>query len=177
MKSPRPINSKPNWWIFAILFTDLCLQVHTDDCRLGFGVKWWSHVSFIVTYLRKNSALLRLIIFHHCSESSTRRCFWSKVSSRGTHFAQSFLIPKYSWMIWCTYLVDIFSACYFIQFQFTIIQNHFMDFLNIFVRNNLFSTSTTFTIFGVPFTTSKLSIPILDGWFSCILSLQKSIFY
>ena len=29
--------------------------VHSADCRFDSGVKWWIHVSSIVTYLRKNS--------------------------------------------------------------------------------------------------------------------------
>ena len=32
--------------------------VHSADCQVDSGVKWWIHVSSIVTYLRKNSFLL-----------------------------------------------------------------------------------------------------------------------
>ncbi|KAK9883765.1 hypothetical protein WA026_001952 [Henosepilachna vigintioctopunctata] len=56
--------------------------VYSDDCRLDFGVKLWSHVSSFVTYRSKNSGLLSLVNFKHCSESSICRCFWSKVSLR-----------------------------------------------------------------------------------------------
>lgn len=38
-------------------------KVHSDDCRLDSGVKWWGHSSSIVTYRRKNSVCLRLNSF------------------------------------------------------------------------------------------------------------------
>ena len=58
--------------------TDFCIfghfgwlspaAVHSFDCRLDSGVKWWIHVSSIVTYLYKNF-LLRWNSCKQCSES------------------------------------------------------------------------------------------------------------
>ena len=89
-----------------MLWADLCVfsrfgvglsrAIHSADSRLDSGVKWWSDVSSIIPYRRINSGLIRLNSFKHSSKSSICCCFWSIVSLRWTHFAQSFRIPKYS---------------------------------------------------------------------------------
>lgn len=48
------------------------LVLYSTDYRLDSGVKWWSHLSSIVTYCMKKF-LLRLNSFKHCS---SRCCFW-----------------------------------------------------------------------------------------------------
>ena len=61
--------------------------------------------------------------------------------------------------------VQLISSEYLL-FNSILIYGHsksFCGFYNIFVHNNLFWAFTTFTIFGAHFTTSKLSLPILDG--------------
>lgn len=40
------------------------------------------------------------------------------------------------------------SLSYFIQFQLTVIQYHFVHFFEVFVGNNLFWAFTEFTVFG-----------------------------
>ena len=70
--------------------------VHSADCPLDSRVKWWIHVSSIVTYLRNNSFLLHWNSCKQCSESSMCCCFWLTVSKRNTHFQHSFLIDKCS---------------------------------------------------------------------------------
>ena len=66
--------------------------VHSADYRFDPGVKWWIHVSSIVTYLHKNSFLLHWNSCKQCSESSMHCCFWLTVSKLGTHFEHNFLI-------------------------------------------------------------------------------------
>ena len=72
-------------------------------------VKWWIHVSSIVTYLRPNSFLLHWNSRKQRSESSTRRCFWSTLSKRGTHFEYSFFMDKCSCKMVNTLSSDIFN--------------------------------------------------------------------
>lgn len=50
-------------------------------------------------YRRNNSDFLRLNIAKHCTESSIC-CFLSIERSRGTHFTQSFRIPKSQHSLW-----------------------------------------------------------------------------
>ena len=58
----------------------------------------------------KNSFLLCWNSCKQRSESSTRCCFWSTVSKRGTHFEHNFLIDKYSCKIVSTLSSDIFNS-------------------------------------------------------------------
>ena len=67
---------------------------HSAACRFDSGVKWWIHVSSIGTYRRRKSFLPRLNSFKQHSECSTRFCFWSGVSERGTLFENNLRIPK-----------------------------------------------------------------------------------
>ena len=77
--------------------------VHSADCRFDSGVKWWIHVSSIVTYLRKNSFLLHENSCKQHSESSIHCCFWLTVSKCGTHFNTAFSLTKVhaKWWIPC----------------------------------------------------------------------------
>ena len=60
--------------------------VHSADCWFDSGVKWWIHVSSIVTYLWKNSFLLHWNSCKQCSESLTHCCeqtlhpLWTQLS-------------------------------------------------------------------------------------------------
>ena len=83
--------------------------VHSGGCRFDPRVKWWIHVSSIVTYLHKNSFLLHWNSCKQCSESSTC-CFWSTVSKHSIHFEHSFLIDKYSCKMVNTLHSDIFNS-------------------------------------------------------------------
>ena len=82
---------------------------HSTDYQFHSGVKWWIHVSSIVTYLCKNSFLLHWNSCKQHSESSMHFCFWSTMSKRSTHFKHSFLIDKCSWKMVNTLLFDIFN--------------------------------------------------------------------
>ena len=90
-------------WIFGRFGRLSPAAVHSTDCRFDSRVKWWIHVSSIVTYLHKNSFLLHWNSCKQCSESSMCCCFWSTVSKRGTHFEHSFsLINVHAkWWIHC----------------------------------------------------------------------------
>jgi hypothetical protein len=60
------------------------------------------HVSSTVTKRRRNFFGLLLNSSKHCFEVVIRFRLLSTVSKRGTHLADSFVIPKYSCTIFCT---------------------------------------------------------------------------
>ena len=97
-------------WIFGRFGRLSPAALHSSDCRFVSEVKWWNHVSSIVTYLHKISFLLPWNSCKQLSESSTRCCFWSTVSKRGTHFEHSFLIDKCSCKMVNTLPSDIFNS-------------------------------------------------------------------
>ena len=84
--------------------------VLSTDCRFDFEVKWWIHVSSILTYLYKTPFLLLWNSCKQRSESSTHCCLWSTVSKRGTHFEHSFLIDKCSCKMVNSLPFDIFNS-------------------------------------------------------------------
>ena len=84
--------------------------VHSVDCRFDSRVKWWIQVSSIVTYLRKNSFLLRWNSCKQRSESSTRCCFWSTLRKHRSHYEHSFLIDKRSCKMGNTLSFDFFNS-------------------------------------------------------------------
>ena len=84
--------------------------VHSADCRFDSKVKWWIHVSSIVTYLHKKSYLLHWNSSKQRSELSTHCCFRSTVNKRNTHFEYSFLIDKCSCKMGNTLPFDIFNS-------------------------------------------------------------------
>ena len=108
--------------IFAIdgffLFADVCIfgsfgrlspdTVHSADSRFDSRVKWWIHVSSIVTYLCKISFS---VCWNSCKQHSESLmcCFWSTVSKCSTQFEHSFLIDKYSCNMVNTLLSDIYN--------------------------------------------------------------------
>ena len=83
--------------------------VHSADCWFDSGVKWLIQVSFIVTYLCKNSFSLHWNSCKQRSEPSTHCCFWSILSKCRTHFEHSFLIDKCSCKMVNTLPSDIFN--------------------------------------------------------------------
>ena len=85
--------------------------VHSAVHRFDSGVKWWIHVSSIVSYLCKNSFLLCWNSCKQHSESSTHCCFWSTVSKCCIHFHEhSFLLDKCSCKMVTTLPSDIFNS-------------------------------------------------------------------
>ena len=87
----------------------LLLSTQPTDCRFAYGIKWWIHVSSIVTYLCKNSFLLRWYSCKQRSESSIR-CFLIDCEQTCTHFEHSFLNDKCSSKIVNTLRSDIFNS-------------------------------------------------------------------
>ena len=71
------------------------------------GVKWLAHISSMVMNRRKKSALLLWNIAKHSIETSSRRCFCSIVSKRGTHLVHSFLMFKFSVNMRCIALFEM----------------------------------------------------------------------
>ena len=100
--------------------------VHSADCQFDSGVKWWIHVSTIVTYLCKNSFLLCwkktlwivnvLLFLINCEQ--TQHPLWTKLS-----YWQMFMQNGKYTVSWYLQLL-----CYLMQLQFTIGQNEFVEF-------------------------------------------------
>ena len=88
---------------------NLPAAVHSADCRFDSRMKWWIHVSSIVTYLRKNHFCCVEIVANNVLIFSTHCCFWSTESKRGTHFEHSFLNDKYSCKMINTLSSDILT--------------------------------------------------------------------
>ena len=103
---PKIRRPKPCLLMFASLVAldgfHLLLS-HSADCWFDSWVKWWIHVSSIVTYLCKNPLLLHWNSCKQCSESLTRCCLWSTVSKCGTHFQHTFSLTNVyaKWWIHC----------------------------------------------------------------------------
>ena len=95
---PKIWRPKPSLLMFASLVTLdgfhllLSTQLTADLTPEWSGGSMF--VSFMVTYLCKNSFLVRWNSCKQRSESSTRCCFWLTVSKSGTHIENSFLIDK-----------------------------------------------------------------------------------
>ena len=84
--------------------------VYSADCQFDSRVKWWIHVSSIVTYICKNPFLL---CWNNCKQRSellTHFYFQSTVSKCSTHFEHSFLIDKCSCKMVNTLPSDIFNT-------------------------------------------------------------------
>ena len=96
--------------VFSYFGRLLLAAVHSADCWFDSRVKWWIHVSSIVTYLCKKFFLLRWNSYKQRSESSTRCCFLSTESKCCTHFENSFLIEKSSCKLVNTLPSDIFNS-------------------------------------------------------------------
>ena len=84
--------------------------VHSNCSQFDSEMNGCIHVSTIVTYLRKNSFLLRWNSCKQRSESSARCCFWSTVSKHGTDFEYSFLIDNSSCKMVHTLPCNIFYS-------------------------------------------------------------------
>ena len=84
--------------------------IHSADYQFDSGVKWWIHVSSIVTYLCKSSFLLCWNSCKERSESSMHYCFWSTVSKRCTYFEHCFLINKCLWKMGNTLPSAVFNS-------------------------------------------------------------------
>ena len=107
--------------------------VHSADCRFNSRLKWWIHISSIVTYSCKNSFLLCWNSCKQCSESLMHFCFGLTVSKRGTHMWtqlshwQMFIQNGDYTIFWYLQLF-----CYFPQLKFIIGQKGFVEFFCVF---------------------------------------------
>ena len=108
--------------------------VHSDDCQFKSGVKWWIHVSSVVTCLHKNSFLL---CWNSCKRHSelSMHCFWlteqtwHPLWTRLFHWQMFMQNGEYT-AFWYLQLL-----CYLTQLQFMIGQNEFMEFFDVFWDN------------------------------------------
>ena len=132
--------------------------VHSADCQFNFGVKWWIHVSSIVKYLCKNSFWLlwiinSLLFLFNCEQ--TLHPLWTQPS----HWQMFMQIGEYTafWYLQLPY--------YFLQLQFTIGQNEFVEFLGVFRDNCQIWVTWEFSIICVCTTAFKISIPPLNHCF------------
>ena len=104
-----PRSSQKNWlrdrasrWICLCFFgVDSPLSVHYFDRSFMSGVKWWTHVSFMVINWPKNLTLLWQNIAKHSIETSSRRGLRSIMSTRTFNLAYNFLMFKFSAKIRC----------------------------------------------------------------------------
>ena len=137
--------------------------VLSGDCQFDSGVKWWIHVSSIVTYLYKKSFLLCWNSCKQCSESllflidceQTRYPLWTQLS----HWQMFMQNGEYT-IFWYFQLLY-----YLMQLQFTIGQNMFVKFFGVFRDNCQIWATWTFSIICVCTSTFKVSIPPLNRCF------------
>ena len=135
--------------------------VQSTDSQFDSGVKWWIHVLSIVTYLCKNSFLLRWNSYTQCSESSTHCCFWSIMGKCCTHFEHNILIDKCSCKMGNTLPSDIFNPS-------TISRNFNLQLakrVGVFQDNCWIYVTWAFSIICVCRTAFKVSIPPLSCCF------------
>jgi len=78
---------------------------HCMLCRFVSGSCWKHNVSSLLMTLSNISALRK-----RSDKMWSRRCFWSCVKTRGTIFAEIFLIPKSSFTICHTVSLFIFNS-------------------------------------------------------------------
>ncbi|GFQ71228.1 hypothetical protein TNCT_711811 [Trichonephila clavata] len=72
---------------------------HSIDAAFNSGVKWWTHVSSLVT-IRNRKSLPSSWKRTRCSRLTAMRCSWCvEVNCRGTHHADTFLYRRMSWMM------------------------------------------------------------------------------
>ena len=136
--------------------------IHSADCQFDSGVKWWIHVSSIVTYLCKNSFLLHWNSCKQFFELSMRCCLWLTVSLHSTHNEHSFLIDKCP----CKMVNILPSDIY----NFSTISNNFILWLAemslwSFLGQLLNLDNLSISIICVCTTAFKVSIPPLNHCF------------
>ena len=109
--------------------------IHSADCWFDSIVKWWIHVSSIITYLCKNSFLLCwnsckqhwiidvLLFLIDCEQM--QHPLWTQLS----HWQMSMQNGEYTAFCYLKLL------CYLTQLQFTIGQNELVEFFGVFWDN------------------------------------------
>ena len=134
--------------------------VHSPVSQFDSRVKWWIHVSAIVTYSWKKF-LLSWNSCKQCSESLTR-CFLLTVSKRCTYFEYSFLIDKMANIL----LSDIFnSSAISRNFKLWSAKMSLRSFLGVFWDNCRIWATWVFSIICVCMTAFQVNIPPLNRCF------------
>ena len=136
--------------------------VHSVDCQFDSGVKWWIHVSSIVTYLCKNSFSLHWNNCKQHSESLTHCGLWPNMHTLWTQLShwQMFMQNGEYTAFWYRQLL-----CYVMQLQFTIGQNEFVEIFGVFRDNCRIWATWVFSIICVCTTMFKVSIPPINHCF------------
>ena len=158
-----------------ILLADVCIfdhfgqlspaAVHSADCWFDSGVKWWIHVSSIVTYLCKNpfccieiianNALNYRCIVFLINYEQTLHPLWTQFS----HWQMLMQNDEYT-AFWYLQLL-----CYLTQLQFIIGQSEFVEFFGVFRENCRIWVTWAFSIICVCTTAFKVSISPLNHCF------------
>ena len=139
--------------------------VHSADCQFDSEVKWWIHVSSIVTYLCKNPFLLCWNSCKQCSELSIRCCFWSTLSKCSTQFEHSFHNEKCSCRMVNTLPSDVFnSSANSHSFNLWSDKMSLWSFFGVFQDNYRIWVTWAFSIICVCTTMFKVSIPPLNHY-------------
>ena len=141
-------------WVFGRFRRLLPTAVHKADCWLDSGVKWWIHVSSIVTYWRKNSFLLRWNSCKQCSESSTAPTL---------NIAFSLISVHAKWWIYCL----LISSTPLLSYATSIYDwpKRVCGVFWCFRDNSRIWATWAFSIIYVCTTAFKVSIPLLNHCF------------
>ena len=111
------------------------VAVHSADCRFDSGVKWWIHVSSIVTYLCKNSFCCIETVANNalnCQRVVVFDWLWANVTPT-LNTAFSMINVQEEWWIYCLLTSSILR--YLTQLQFTLGQNEFVESFGVFQDN------------------------------------------
>ena len=171
--------SQGNWWTKYLMHPKIrrpkhCLLMFASSVTLnGFHLQLstqltadltpeWSGGSMFHPLSHIYTKTLFLLCWNsckQCSELSMHCCFWLTVSKRSTHFEHSFLIDKYSCKMVNTLAFWYFQLlCFLMQLQFTIGQNEFVEFFDVFHDNCRIWETWAFSIICVCTIAFKVSI-------------------
>ena len=160
-------------WIVLTLF-----------CPLSWlPIRLWSVVMdpcFIHCHIPlKRSFLLCWNSFKQPSELSTRCCFWSTVSKRGTYFEQSFLMLKHSCKMVNTLTFDIFNVSSILRnFNLRSAKTILWTCFYVFWNSCQIWVPRAFSIIGVCTAPFKISKPLpyhLSRWSIVRITLFKTM--
>ena len=135
------------------------------------GVKWWIHVSSIVTYLCKNSFLLQtmlriidvLLFLIHCKQ------MWHPLGTQISHWQMFIQNGEYT-AFWYLQLL-----CYLMHLQLTIGQNKFVEFFGVFQNNCRIWVTWAVSIIWVCTTASIPPLKCCFWWSRVRITLIKTL--
>ena len=165
LSHPKIRRSKPCLLVFVSLIAlDGFHLLLSTELVANLTLKWWVHVSSIVSYLCKNSFLLHWNSCKQHSESLMYCSFWLTVCKHGVHFEHSFLIDKCSCKMVNTLLSDIFKSSAISQ-NFNLWSAKMSLWSFLLLDNCRIWVTWAFSIICVCTTTFKVSIPPLNHCF------------